>query len=210
MTTSLFLCLVASLLVQAPADSQATTERAIANVEQRFNQAIEKRDRAELERVLADPFIMVHRHGNVDSRSVFIEGAVRGVGLIRQRPHVQTSIFEKTLTVHGNSAIVTSRVRFRFPDEQMEGWSRQSHLYVRDGEVWKLAMWHSTDMYDGPITTSTLYGRYAGSYLLQDGRTLKVESDADSLMATFPSGSRSQIFLKSATEAIAGPGRLIF
>src|SRR5262245_36438053 len=212
MTTSLFVFAAASLLLQTSADSKATTEGAIATVEQRFDQAIEKRDRNELESVLADPFIFVHAgHGNVDSRSVFIENAVRGLGLARQGPHAQLSTFERILAVYGNSAIVTLRRRIRFPDEQRDLWFRQSSVYVRDGEVWKLAMGHGTLMYDGPITTSTLYGRYAGTYVLQDGRTLKMEWDGDSLIGTLPGGTRSQIFLKSPTEeASERPNRLAF
>jgi hypothetical protein len=73
---------------------------------------------------------------------------------------------------------------------------------------WKLALGHGTPLYDGPVTSSDLY---AGTYVMGDGRTLRLESDGDSLIATLPNGPRTQIFLKSATEeATALPERFVF
>ena len=208
--TPIFVLTAASLLLQTPADSKATTETDIASVEQRFEQALEKRNRTELDSVLADPFIWVHAlEGRVDSRSVFIENSMKGLGLARQ--YTQSSSFEKTLAVYGDTAIATARVRSRFSDGQRETWFRQSRVYVRNGGVWKLAMGQGTRMYDGPITTADLYARYAGTYAIPDGRTLKMEWDGDSLIATFPNGTRSQVFLKSPTEeAIESVDRFVF
>ena len=39
--------------------------------------------------------------------------------------------------------------------------------------------------------------RYAGTYAISDGRALRIDWDGDSLIATFPGGTRSQVFLKS-------------
>ena len=115
MTTSILVFAVSTLLVfQTPADSKTITERAIASIDQRFEEALQKRDRTEVESILADPFMWVHALGRVASRPVFIENSIRGLGLARQ--YTQSSTFERTLAVYGNTAIATARVRNRFPD----------------------------------------------------------------------------------------------
>ena len=62
-----------------------------------------------------------------------------------------------------------------------------------------------------PDHEKRLYSRYAGTYAISDGRVLRIEWDGDSLVATFPGGTRSQVFLKSPTEeAIASPDHFLF
>jgi ketosteroid isomerase-like protein len=198
------LLLVAATLVslQIPAEKTSSAERAIAEIEQRFNQAVEKRDRAELEKLLADPFTWIHAlDGRVESRSVFIASVLNGQALARQRAESSTT-FDRVLAVYANSAITTARVRTRFPGGTRETWLRQSRVYVWDEGGWKLALGHATSLYDGPPTTAALYERYAGTYVMTDGRTLRLEWDGDSLMATLPTGPRTQIFLKSPTEEV--------
>ena len=72
------------------------------------------------------------------SRSVFIGDAMRGMGLGRQ--HAESSTFERTVAIYGDTAIVTSRVRNRFPNDDREAWFNQSRVYVRGSGGWKLAM----------------------------------------------------------------------
>lgn len=200
MTTCLVLAAIITAAPQSATNPTAAAERAIAEVEQRFEQALEHRDRAELESVMADPFTWVHAlDGRIDSRSVFIDNAARGMGLARQRNDSAT--FERTVAVYGDTAIVTSRVRTRSPAGDRETWFRQSRAYIRNvAGNWKLAMGQGTRMYDGPVTTSDLYARYAGIYLLQDGRRFEMKWDGDSLIARLPTGAQSQVFLKSPTE----------
>jgi ketosteroid isomerase-like protein len=188
--------------LQTPAETTRAAERATAEVEQRFNQAVEKHDRAELENFLADPFTWIHAlDGRVESRSMFIASVLNGQALARQRADSSTT-FDRVVALYGDTAIATARVRTRFPGGTRETWVRQSRVYVRDGRGWKLALGHGTALYDGPPTTSELYGRYAGTYVMADGRTLRLEWDGDSLMATLPNGPRTQIFLKSPTEEV--------
>lgn len=208
-TFILVLSLATSVVSQATV-AESPGEVEIRAVEQRFEHALEKRDRAELERVLADPFVWIHAlDGRVESRSVFIDDAVRGMGLARQ--YTESSTFERTVSIYGDTATVTARVRNRFPNGKRETWFRQSRVYVRSGGGWKLAMGQGTRMYDGAITSSDPYSRYAGTYAISDGRVLRMEWDGDSLIATFPGGTRSQVFLKSPTEeAIASPDHFRF
>jgi ketosteroid isomerase-like protein len=209
---SWFLVLTAMVTgFQAPAEKTSAAERAIAAVEQRFNQAVEQRDRAELERVLADPFTWIHAlDGRVESRSMFITNVLNGQALARQRADLSTT-FDRSVALYGNTAIASSRVRTRFPGGNRKTWLRQSRVYVWDDRGWKLAMGHGTPLYDGPVTMAELYSRYAGIYVTRDGRTLRLEWDGDSLMAFLPNGSHTQIFLKSPTEeATALPEHFVF
>jgi ketosteroid isomerase-like protein len=203
--------LIAVLALQSPATAQSNdVAREVAAADARFEDALDKRDVAALEAVLADGFIWVHSlDGRVDSRATFIAQTARGMGLSRQREEATT--FDHTLAVFPATAIRTTRVRIRFKDGSRETWARQTRVFVLDGGRWKLASGQSTRMYDGPVTTARLYEPYAGAYVIDAKRTLRLEWDGDSLMGTYPNGARTQVFLKSPTdEAAFGPDRLRF
>jgi hypothetical protein len=88
---------------------------------------------------------------------------------------------------------------------------RQNRVFVRDGDRWKLASAQGTRMYDGPVTTPTTYQPYAGRYVIDTKRSLRLDWDGDALLAIYPSGARSQVFLKSPTEeAVQGPDHFRF
>jgi hypothetical protein len=84
-TAVLGFTLLSLLGLQPPSGAPATdVARAIGSVEARFEEALEKRDRAALDALLADSFIWIHAlDGRVDSRSVFLDQAARGLGLSR-------------------------------------------------------------------------------------------------------------------------------
>lgn len=210
MTYWILLAAVAMAATQPGTNANNTAARALAEVEQRFEHALEQRDRAELEAVLAAPFTWVHAlDGRIDSRSVFIDNAVRGSGLARQRN--DSSVFDRAVILYGDAAVVSSRVRIRSRDGERETWFFQSRVYVREDRGWKLLSGQGTRMYDGSVTRSDLYSRYAGTYVLLDGRRLEMKWDGDALLATLPNGSRSQVFLQSPTEeATATPEHFLF
>lgn len=200
---------VVLLATQATAPAQSP-EDAVNAAEQRFEDALARRDRPALESLLADPFTWIHAtDARLDTRAVFLDNAASGMGLTRQRN--QASTFARTVAIHGDTAITTARVRLRFAGGTREGWFTQSRVYVRRAGVWQLAHGQGTRMYDGPATGAELYGRYQGTFALADGRTLALSWDGDALIATMPSGARSQIFLASPTEeATAAQQRLQF
>jgi ketosteroid isomerase-like protein len=203
--------LLSMLDLQRPGDAAAPdVEGAIAAVEAHFDEALAKRDRAALDGLLADAFVWIHAlDGRVDSRSVFLDQTARGLGLSRQRE--ESSTFDHTLAVYGSAAIRTARVRIRFKDGTRETWMRQNRVFVLEGGQWKLASAQGTRMYDGPVTISTTYQPYAGTYVIDTKRSLRLEWDGDALLAIYPSGARSQVFLKSPTEeAVQGPDRFRF
>jgi ketosteroid isomerase-like protein len=210
-TAVLVFALLSLPMLQLPSPTPATdVARAIGAVEARFDEALEGRDRAALDGVLAESFVWIHAlDGRVDSRSVFLDQTARGLGLSRQREESKT--FDQTLAVYGSAAIRTTRVRTRFKDGTRETWMRQNRVFVSEAGQWKLASGQGTRMYDGPVTTSKTYQPYAGTYVIDTRRSLLLEWDGDALLATYPSGARSQVFLKSPTEeAVQGPDQFRF
>jgi ketosteroid isomerase-like protein len=202
---------VSALAVQLEAALQPNdVARAIAAADARFEDALDKRDMVALEAVLAGSFTWVHAlDGRVDSRATFIAQTARGMGLSRQRE--QATTFDNTLAVYPSSAIRVSRVRVRFKDGSRETWMRQTRVFLLDGGQWKLASGQGTRMYDGPVTTAKIYEPYAGAYVIDAKRTLRLEWDGDALIGTYPSGTGTQVFLKSPTEeAVFGTDHLRF
>ena len=194
---------------------EATTQpddvvRAIAAADARFEEALDKRDMAALDAVLAASFTWVHAlDGRVDSRAAFIAQSARGMGLSRQRE--QATTFDDTFAAYPATAVRVTRVRVRFKDGSRETWMRQVRVFALDAGQWKLASAQGTRMYDGPVTTAKMYEAYAGAYVIDAKRTLRLEWDGDALIGTYPSGARTQVFLKSSTdEAAFGPDHLRF
>ena len=204
-----------ALLFSASAFGAPPAEE-IAALESRFNAGLDARDAKQLEPLLADPFTWVHSSdGRVDDRKTWLESAARGMALAGQRNARRE--YGSTLITYGepaHTAVRISRVRLLFTDQKRESWMRQTHTWVRNapGE-WKLAMGQGVVMYDGQPLDSSIYPRYAGTYELTDGRKLTLYTQDDTLLATFPSGAQTQIFLASPTEEVVrnpGAGSLHF
>ena len=206
----LFLVLMLASATAAQSSNQSETARAIAAVEARFDEALDKRDQAALAALLSDGFVWVHAlDGRIDSRAVFLDLTARGMGLSRQRE--ASSTFDNTLEVYPSTAVRTTRVRTRFKDGARETWMRQVRVFILDNGQWKLASGQGTRMYDGPVTAAKIYEPYAGTYVIDAKRSLRLEWDGDALLATYPNGARTQVFLQSPTEeAVNGPDHLRF
>jgi hypothetical protein len=185
-------------------------ERAIAGLEAQLNDALARRDRAALDPLLADPFIWVHSRGAIDDRNTWLDQAAKGRAV--QRQIADTQEFDPRIVVYpAGTALRTSRIRFRYPGGSRELWICQTKTYVRSLGKWQLAAAQGAALYDGPVTGVDLYARYAGVYVIDTHRELKLDWDGDALMATFPNGLRQQIFLGSPTEEVTlGNSRLRF
>ena len=200
-----------SLRAQSTAPAQGSppvvapdVERAIAELESRFERALAARDRTALDSIVATPFTWVHgSDGRVESREVWLAAAARGMALTGQRS-LRTE-HGPTLAAYGSprphTVVRTSRVQLRDTTAGRESWIRQVHVLVRgeDG-AWKFASGQGSLMYEGAALDTALHARYAGTYELSDGRTLVLEWTGGQLMGTLPSGARLQIFLASPTE----------
>jgi uncharacterized protein DUF4440 len=195
----------------------AEVARAIAGIEERLEGALARRDRSGLEPLLAEGFSWIHASdGRIDSREVWLANAAQGMALSGQR-NARTE-HGATLTAFGapepHTVVRVARVRLVDPEGKRESWMRQTHVLVRgtDG-AWRLAWGQGVVMYEGAPLDGALHARYAGTYPLAPGRVLTLAWEDGALLATFPNGSRTQIFLASPTEEAArtaGAGRLRF
>jgi ketosteroid isomerase-like protein len=203
------LLLLVSVAAQAAetANERATAE--IAALEAKLQAGLAARDAKLLDPLLADPFIWVHSSdGRVDGRKGWLAEAARGMALSGQR-NARTE-HGASLVFHGegpHTAIRVARVRIVDAAGGREIWMRQTHTLVRDpGGPWKLAMGQGVVMYDGARLDPALHARYAGTYVIDGGRNLVLEWTDGALLATFPNGAQTQIFLASpAQEAMRNP-----
>ncbi|APV51983.1 hypothetical protein BWI17_21325 [Betaproteobacteria bacterium GR16-43] len=203
--------------VHAQQPAAPAYEREIEALEANLQAGLAKRDRPLLETLITDPFAWVHASdGRVDTRESWLRAAARGMALTGQRS-VRTEHGSQWMAYGGTEPHTVVRVtRVRLADEaaKRESWLRQSHTLVRgsDGQ-WRLAMGQGVLMYEGPPLDKALHARYTGTFVLEDGRVLKMAWIDDSLMATLPNGVMTQIFLASPTEEATrtvGAGRLKF
>lgn len=197
----IILTLVArQVLAAAPAEE-------IAAAESRLDAGLAARDAKLLDPLLADPFAWVHSSdGRLDDRKTWLESAARGMALSGQRR--ARSEHGATLQFHGSPPHTAVRVsRVRLADAEHESWIRQTHIWVHNtAGNWQLVMGQGVTMYDGPRLHTELQARYAGVFALDDGRRLLLEWQEGALLATFPNGAQTQVFLASPTEeAVRNP-----
>ena len=190
-----------ALLLVSTASFAAPVAEEIARSESQLATGLATRDAKLLEPLIADPFTWVHSSdGRVDDRGTWLQSAARGMALSGQRN--PRSEFDVALTTYGepvHTALRVSRVRLQAPSR--ETWIRQTHTWVRDASgTWKLAMGQGVVMYDGPPIDPGLHSRYAGTFALEDGRKLVLRWQEPMLLATFPNGAETQVFLASPTE----------
>ncbi len=187
----------------APVANAATPEEEIATLETQLEAGLAARDRKLLDPLIAEPFTWVHgSDGRVDQREDWLANAARGMALAGQRS--ARSEHGTTLAFYGDpvhTAVRVARVRLLDPAGTRESWMRQTHTLVRNrAGKWQLIMGQGVVMYDGPPLDLVLHSRYAGVYVLGDGRQLVLEWTDGALLATLPSGARTQIFLASPTQ----------
>jgi hypothetical protein len=139
----------------------------------------------------------------VDSRAAWLAAAARGLAVSGQRS--TRTDHGATLAAYGgaepHTIVRVARVRLVDEFNKRESWLRQTRTFVRgaDGK-WRLAMGQGVVMYEGPPLDAALHARYAGTYVIEPGRTLTLRWDSGTLLATFPNGAETQIFLASPTQ----------
>ena len=176
----------------------------IAAVEAQLEAGLANRDRNVLEPIIAEPFTWIHASdGRVDGRDAWLANAARGMALSGQRNTRREH--GATLSAYGSSAphtvIRVSRVQLLDGSGKRETWIRQTQTFVRDtAGKWQLASGQGVVMYEGPPLDLPMHERYAGAYVIDDKRKLVLVWKDATLLAIFPSGAQTQIFLASPTE----------
>jgi hypothetical protein len=207
--------LVLASIVAIPAFADPAAE--IAAVEVRLMRALDQRDRAALEPLIAEPFTWVHASdGRVDTREVWLANAAKGMALTGQR--TERTEHGALLDLYGapnpHTAVRVGRVRLVDAPNNRESWLRQTHVLVRGADgAWQVAMGQGVLMYEGPKLDVALHQRYAGTYVISADKKLVLSWEDDALFATLPNGAKAQIFLASPTEEATrtmGGGRFRF
>lgn len=215
MSRSVVAALALALGLVHPWAGAGDPEAEILRADAALQQALQRRDRPALERLVAAGFTWVHASdGRSDDRESWLASAQRGLALTGQRLKRTEHGASIALFPAGRPMMAVRVLRVRLLDEgRRESWLRQTQTWVRDGEAWKLAAGQGSLMYEGAPLDATLHARYAGRYEIAPGRGLVLDWDGEALLATWPGGQRGQVFLASPTEEATrtvGSGRLRF
>jgi ketosteroid isomerase-like protein len=113
---------------------------------QRFA-AMVARDRAALERLLADDLTYTHSTGQVESKAQFLESLASGALIYRSIEPEEVAV-----RVYGETAVVTGRAVMRVENrgQALVLPVRFTSVYVRREGLWRLAAWQSTRLPEPP------------------------------------------------------------
>lgn len=180
--------------VRAP-DAEVAQE--VEAFERELSVALDGRDRAALERLLAEGFTFIHASGAQDTREEYIDRAAAGK-LVRQRGETDRTL-EPLRVYGGHTAIRVSRAVFF--DQPV----RNVSVYVRAAEGWRLASSQSTRLPARPVAVpidDRLRDSYVGRYAIDAQRTLVVTMEGGALVGRVPLRPAFELVPRSDTEFI--------
>lgn len=181
-----------------PAPAMAATPEIAAFSQELFG-AMERRDRAVLERLIADDFVFVHSTGGMDTRRQFIDKAVAGTHSSQTDKSEFLEIQLRVFDAH--TAIRISR-SVRNKGEPSELNLRTLHVYAKGPKGWQWLSGQSTALPARPkalAIDTRVYDDYAGVYTIDPVRTLTVTRDGNTLRARTDRSS-AELVPRSATE----------
>ena len=116
-------------------------EAAVLQAEKAWIDALVKADTAALETIYADDLIYTHSSAAVDTKASYIANIKSG----GTKYHSLDQAEVKT-SVYGRAAVVTSKTKIKLTSngENREFFVRMMHVYVRDGEAWKMVAHQTT------------------------------------------------------------------
>jgi ketosteroid isomerase-like protein len=192
-------------IADAQVKDQAPTETATIEAVQAFQAelfgAMQKRDRAALERLIADGFVFVHSTGGLEERKRFIDNAVAG-SLSSQTESPQ--MFDRQLRVFGgHTALQTSR-SVRDKGRPTEVNLRTLQIYVKLDGRWQWLSGQSVRLPSRPASVTLdprVYEEHVGQYAIGENRMFTVSRDGDILRGR-TNARGGELVPKSATEFI--------
>ena len=137
---SVFLILL-SFVQGAPAPATQTTEKSVAEIEQRFNAALLKKDAATLEELLADDIVHIGFEGQLAGKGEYMAFFKRDIWQYRKYEPANVAI-----KVLGSVAVVTGRVDRTIVINNVEttGAFAFTHVWARSGDRWRMVSSHVT------------------------------------------------------------------
>ena len=147
-----FAILSTVLLPASPAPAQTTTPNAARNSAEQeaaeFARAVDAalagKDKAALERLIADGFEFVHSTGRLEERASFVQRAVAGQLAVQRNPgetlSVRIAVFENTAVRTVRTAVQMDPADAKAPPTQI--YTR--YVYVKRGQSWQWVSAQST------------------------------------------------------------------
>jgi len=160
----------------------AKTERELRALRHDFMEALRLRDRAALERILADGFTFVHSTGGMETRKEYIDRAVASAA---SSQGAEIEFLDEQIRVYeGRTAVCITRSVGRNRGAGTETNFRGTDVIVRIGKRWQWVSVHSTRLPSRPKAAAIspdLYKDYSGQYEIASGRTLTVTEEGQTL-----------------------------
>jgi hypothetical protein len=174
------LCIPAASYAQSAAAGEASVKSELLSMMRAYDAAIQARDRAGIERVLAPEFEIVHAYGYVDSREEHIAALLaEEPGSVRRIP---TFSPPERVDIYGDVVVrsYSSSTNIGTP-------GLSTHIFVKRNGVWQIARIHSTEMQPErkivPVDPKVL-DRYVGNYQRSGGASVIIEREGDTLFRT--------------------------
>lgn len=179
-------------------------EREILAFEQELLEAMNRKDRATLERIIANGFTFIHSTGAMETRKEYIDNATAG-NLARQNLNVER--FDEELRIYGgNTAIRYSRNVMRDKTgNTIVHRMRNIAVYINLSGRWQWASGQSTKLPIRPQAKAInpqIYETYTGRYAIDSNRVLIVTKENGILIAQVTGRPKLELIPKSETEFI--------
>ncbi|MGH9768172.1 MAG: DUF4440 domain-containing protein [Blastocatellia bacterium] len=209
-TFAMTLVIAATVIVSGQTNNQPPkqddkTEQEVKAFRLDLREAHKRRDRAALERMIADDFIFIHSTGNWETRQEYIENAAAGA-LNSQRPGLEFEGVDEPIRVYeGHTAMVSGRGVVRDRSRNTENHGRGVDVFAKIAGRWRWVLHQSTRLAPRPkgaAVDSRIYEAYVGQYEISAGRTFTVLKEGDGLRAQTTGRAPGELIPKSETEFI--------
>ena len=150
----------------------------IGELHRQMREAVTRRDRAVLERLYADEFLLVHTTGGVDNKS---EHIAKSLTVNAASPPSAPAQSQVHLDVFGDVAVRTARAQVG-PDRFI-WWT---WVYVKRGGHWQVARQHGTALQPAPPEVkleASVLDAYVGRYKYATSQTFAVSRQGSALVA---------------------------
>jgi hypothetical protein len=195
---------IALAYAAVPAAAQAPEiEREVLEFIRTFQNASAKKDRVQLERLIAPAFTAIDRAGTVRNRAVWIEQLASGAMLTQKGDAEELS---DDLAVFATTAAARTTVN-RHPDvaRQRDICTSTRTVYAKLEGEWRVISMQQTQLHDGPIVTAS-YDGVIGRYALDAGRAFVISRVGKTLFGTPPAGPARVPLFETPDGGLVGPG----
>lgn len=163
--------------------------------------AMQKRDRAMLDRLVAEHFVFVHSTGDMDTRQVFLDKAAAGA---QSSQTASPEYVDRQVHVYdGHTAVRITRSVRRGSGGTPDVSMRTLHVYAKVSGRWQWLSGQSTALGSRPQGVAIDprgYDQYVGTYTIDTARNFTVTREGDMLKAQVTGRPQVELIPRSATE----------